>query len=67
MDMAHLPNLIIVGVVAGRDLQCPRAKLSVHILVSNDGYQPARMQAYLGRITCWDEFFCWSDKGPQEP
>ena len=50
--MAHLPNLIIVGVVAGRDLQCPRAKLSVHIFVSNDGYQPAGMRACLGKITC---------------
>ena len=48
MYMAHLPNFIIVGVMARRDFKSPRAKFSVHIFVSNDGYQPARMQARRG-------------------
>ena len=39
---AHLANLIVVGVMAWRDLQSTGAKLPVHILVCNDGDPPAR-------------------------
>ena len=39
----YLPNVIVVGVMAWCDLQRSRPKLSIYILVSNDGDPPAQL------------------------
>jgi len=35
-----LADLIIIGVMGGRDFQCTRAERRIHVIVGNDRYRP---------------------------